>query len=177
LTEASIRFTGVPHLKISYDDQATSRQSEKQGGEEEKLGVIGKSPILYSLLFLPILYLCGGLGGYFFYSRRAWLSTMFFMLGVLDIALVMWLVWCYLAEGVCLSIPLSEERRTACPNHQREASHKHFYPIWHGFRRDGSIPVQVDVLHADSFHHALLLKPVPVIDEVVSVPYHLRRDE
>ena len=49
-------------------------------------------PILFSFLFVALLALWGGFGGYYFYEKRDLLSSTFFGIGLLQIILILWLI-------------------------------------------------------------------------------------
>jgi hypothetical protein len=85
-------LTGFAHLTISDNREPACEEPKENSGEDGELSVIRQSPILYSLFIFPFLLLWGGLGGYYFYYERNFLSAMFFGAGMLEIVLIFWLI-------------------------------------------------------------------------------------
>ena len=82
----------LAHLTVGYGHETSSDGSEKKRGIKKGGGIIGEFPVLLGLFFIPLLYLLGGFGGYYFYEKRSLLSAIFFGLGTLEIALIAWLL-------------------------------------------------------------------------------------
>jgi hypothetical protein len=93
------RSASITHLEKGYQSETACSYGEDRSGNKKQFSIsdeirsqFRRLPIQFDFVILALLLLWGGLGGYYFYYERNILSAAFFSVGLLEIALIFWLI-------------------------------------------------------------------------------------